>query len=151
MRSRLHEVPEGRGVERALVEGVCGMGGRLATPPDSLAAAVSAVSDAYGEPTARRLERFAAAPGDAFVWTRDVDGLAWLGRLQGPWYYDATPAAHAADLVHVRPCRWMSGPVAERLVPPAVLHTFRRGGLNWQQTHDPDVSRQSREIWNAEG
>lgn len=147
MRSRDDRVSAGLAVERALVLGACGVGGILETPPASLAEALAAVDAAHGERTARRLERFAAAPDGAFVWTRDGDGLLWLGRLEGPWRYDAGAAARDVDLVHVRPCRWLTAPVPPIEVPAAVRATFARGGRNWQQIRDGDAAGASVALW----
>lgn len=131
MRSRLDEVDVTATLERALTLGLCGVGGRLAGRPRDLADAVRQVDAAWGERVARRLERFAAVPDDAQVWTRDPDGGFHHARLVGPWHYDEDPLAWAADLVHVRPCRWRP---AEP--PAAVLDAFARGGRNFQRVRD---------------
>ena len=96
---------------------------------------------------ARRVARFAEVADGSFVWTRDTDGLYWLGRIDGPLFYDDDGAA--VDLVHVRPCRWITDPVLEPDVPVAVLATFGRGGRNFQQTHSPDVGEQTAAIWRT--
>ena len=148
MRSRRVDVDEGAAGERALTLGVCGLGGPLLDPPPAT------VSDAVGriaadgdDRLAARLARFADAPDGAFVWTSDPDGLVWLGRLRGGWYYDADAAAAEADLIHVRPCQWMSAPVAERRVPAGVRVTFARGGKNWQRIRSADVFEASTRLW----
>ena len=148
MRSRHDDIPEFAAVARALERQVVGVGGCLESVPGSLAEAVVAVADQHDERLARRLDRFASAPDDAFVWTKDSEGRLWLGRLAGPWYYDSSPEAHEIDLVHVRRCHWMNAPVPDRLVPPAVHVTFARGGRNWQQTHDVDASKISAILWD---
>jgi hypothetical protein len=33
-------------------------------------------------------------------------------------------------------------------VPAAVVATFRRGGRNFQATHDPSVSQETQKIWD---
>jgi hypothetical protein len=96
----------------------------------------------------RRRERFAAAPDGAFVWTKDADGLLWLGRIAGGIREDRSPEAIDVDLIHVRPCRWLAVPVEEPIAPPAVRATFRRGGRNWQEIHNGDVSRLSAALWD---
>jgi len=96
----------------------------------------------------RRIARFEAVDNGSFVWTRDESGLYWLGRIEGPYRYE--PDGAAVGLVHVRPCRWMAEPLLEPDVPAAVLATFRRGGRNFQQTHDPDVGAQSRRQWERQ-
>lgn len=147
MRSRLDDVDPGLAVERALDVGVCGTGGRLAPAPGSLEEALGLLSDAYDDRFARRVSRFADAPLGAFVWTRDADGLLHLGRVTGPWAYDAAPAAHDVDLVHVRPCRWLPAPLTGSAVPPAVRHAFARGGRNWQRINDPTAGPASAAAW----
>lgn len=149
MRSRCADVDPGLAVERALTLGVVGVGGRLPRLPRDLRDALGLTEEAHDLRVARRLERFAAVPGGAFVWTRDGEGLFHLGRVAGEWRYDDDPAALEADLVNVRDCTWLTQPVAPAEVPAAVLHTFARGGRNFQQTHDPDVGTQSHEVWSA--
>ncbi|AVZ38905.1 MULTISPECIES: GAF domain-containing protein [unclassified Dietzia] len=148
MRSRDDRVPDGGGVERGLRLGLCGMGGRLEGPsPSSLAEAVDAAAAQHDSRLARRIERFADVPDGVYVWTRDVDGHYWLGRLAGPWRYDASDEAHSVDLVHVRECTWRSEPTDRSSVPDAVLATFARGGRNWQRIRSEAGAAESAELW----
>ena len=150
MRSRHDDVGAAAGTRRALVAGVCGIGGVVEAEPDDLAHAVDLVARAHGERTARRLARFAAIPAGAFVWAcLPPDGGYRLGRLTGPWRYDASPTAREVDLVHVRDCAWLPGPVPERDVPAATLRTYARGGRNLQRTHDAGIGEQTLALWNA--
>lgn len=131
MRSHLDTVPDFAGVRRGLELGVCGIGGRLAEAPADLAEALARTEEAYGERAAARLRRWHDVPVGSTVWTRDKLGGLHRGELTGPWAYDASPAAFAVDLVHVRPCAWRQ--VAPPEVPDAVLETFDRGGRNFQR------------------
>lgn len=149
MRSRDDDVIDGPAVERALAIGVCGVGGRLDVAPDTIADALAAVDAAYGERMARRLERFAGVPEGAYVWTRDVDGLLWLGRITGPWRYDASAEARAVDLVHVRACDWLERPVEPAAIPAGVLEAFARGGRNWQSISRGDAARLTAAVWES--
>jgi hypothetical protein len=133
MRSRRDDIDFGATIERALSRGLCGFGG-LGVADDRLA---------------RRVERFREVDDNSFVWTRDPDGLYWLGRIEGPYFYDADDAAKAVDLIHVRECDWLSTPLLEPSVPAAVVATFRRGGRNFQQTHDPTVGVDSERVWET--
>lgn len=149
MRSRDDSVPGGAAVERALELGMCGVGGRVSGAPSSVAEAARAVADTVGERTAARLERFAAAPSGSLVWTRDADGLLWLGRLAGPWRYDPSREAAEVDLVHVRPCDWLDRPVDAEHVPPAVRASFDRGGRNWQRIRAPGGAAATSRVWSG--
>lgn len=130
MRSRSDDFDAAAAVERALASGLVGFG--------------EAGAD---ERLQRRVDRFADVEDGAFVWTRDADGLYWLGRVDGPYFYDRDGAT--VDLVHVRPCRWLARPLPEPAVPAAVVATFARGGRNFQQTHDRDVGAQTQRAWDA--
>lgn len=138
-------------MQRGLAEGLCGFGGQVEPSPEFLRQAAERAASQHDERLARRIERFAAVPDGALVWTRDEAAFLWLGRISGPWRYDDRPGALAADLVHVRPCAWREVPVPHHLAPSAVLATFERGGRNWQQIHDPLVSEQSLRLWEPTG
>jgi len=148
MRSRPHDVAVRATIDRARRLNLCGFGGLLTPPPANLPTALALADECYGARFARRIARFADVPPRSLVWTRDTDGLFWLGRIEGPYFYDAQDEAAAVDLVHVRPCTWLSTPLLESGVPAAVIATFGRGGRNFQQTHDPNVGPDSARIWD---
>jgi hypothetical protein len=131
MRSRDEDVDFQASIDRALTVGVVGFGD----------------ADAADNRAGRRVARFAEVDDGSFVWTRDTDGLYWLGRIDGPYFYDDGRAAGAVDLVHVRPCRWLPDPVLEPEVPAAVIATFARGGRNFQQTHSDRVGPETERVW----
>ncbi|WP_432950919.1 GAF domain-containing protein [Kribbella sp. CA-253562] len=147
MRSRRDDVPEGLAVDRALELSVCGLGGALIPPPRTLDEAVEGLATTYDDRAARRLRRFAEVSDGAFVWTRESDGVYRLGRLAGPWDYDASPGAAAADLVHVRPCAWARTAFAENDVSAATAYSFSRGGRNFQRIRDPRVEPATLALW----
>ena len=132
MRSRRDDIDVAATIERALARGLCGFG-----------------EPAHDSRSARRVERFSDVEQGSFVWTRHPDGLYWLGRISGPYFYDADDDAVAVDLMHVRECVWLPTPLLEPAVPAAVVATFRRGGRNFQQTHDPTVGAESQRLWEV--
>ena len=134
MRSRRDDVDFGATIERALARGLCGFGGPK-KPSD--------------ERVARRIERFRDVDEGSFVWTRDPDGLYWLGRITGPYFCDNDDEAAAVDLVHVRECRLAGSSLSlSSPCPPPSIATFRRGGRNFQQTHDSTVGAESQLLWD---
>ncbi len=128
LRSRRDDVDHQHAINRARALGLCGFG-----------------EHGHGDQLPRRVARFAEVPEGSFVWTRDVDGLYWLGRISGPYFYDA--GGVSVDLVHVRGCQWRDTPVVESDCPAAVVATFGRGGRNFQQIHDAQVADQSLRLW----
>jgi hypothetical protein len=136
MRSRNDAIAPQATIDRARRLGLCGFG-------------QSVSRSAEQERLARRVTRFAELDDGSFVWTRDTDGWFWLGRISGPYFYDADKTAAAVDLVHVRPCEWLSVPTLEQEVPLAVIATFRRGGRNFQKIHHRSIDKETQGIWDA--
>jgi hypothetical protein len=57
-------------------------------------------------------------------WTRDIQGIYYLGRIDGPWEYIARPENLRADVVNIRHCEWLKvGPIDA--VPGKVVSSFR--------------------------
>lgn len=136
MRSRNDAVAPQATIDRARRRGLCGFG-------------QSVSRSAEQERLARRVARFAELDEGSFVWTRDTNGWFWLGRISGPYFYDADETAAAVDLVHVRPCEWLCRPILEQDVPVAVVATSRRGGRNFQEIHHPSIDEETQRIWDA--
>jgi hypothetical protein len=151
MRSRRDDVDPDATVARARAVQVCGFGGRLQPPPADVEEAVTLAAAQHDSRLAARIARFADVETDSFAWTRDGADLFWLGRLRGPWQYDADVEAAAVDLVHVRACEWRDVPVLPGEAPAAVLATFGRGGRNFQRIHHAAVLDQTRRLWAAKG
>jgi hypothetical protein len=136
MRSRSDAIAPQATLDRARRLGLCGFGQSVSGPAEQ-------------ERLVRRVARFAELDDGSFVWTRDSDGWFWLGRISGPYFYDADKAAAAVDLVHVRHCEWLRLPILERDVPAAVSATFRRGGRNFQKIHHPSIGQETQRIWDV--
>lgn len=134
MRSRNDAVELQPTIDRARRLGICGFGQFV---------------DRSGEQErlARRVDRFTELDDGSFVWTRDTYGHFWLGRISGPYCHDAKGAA--ADLVHTRPCEWLSAPILEQDAPAAVVATFRRGGRNFQEIHHPSIGHETQVTWDG--
>ena len=137
MRSRNDAVEPHATIDRARRLGVCGFGRSVSRTAEQ-------------ERLARRVARFAELDEGSFVWTRDTNGWFWLGRISGPYVYDADESAAAVDLVHVRPCEWRSTPMLEQDVPVAVVATFGRGGRNFQEIHHRSIGDETQAIWDAQ-
>lgn len=126
---------------------ICGFDGVIEPFPTSVADAVDKTRVQHDERLAMRVVRFADAPLGSLVWTRDGDGLFWLGRLIGPWRYDGSAEAAAVGLTHVRQCRWLPDPIPEMAVPVGVLAAFARGGRNWQRIHALGALDATDQMW----
>ncbi len=57
-------------------------------------------------------------------WTRDTNGNYYMGRVEGPWEYCASEDHLSADIVSVRPCRWIEIGTVDA-VPGKILNSFR--------------------------
>jgi hypothetical protein len=136
MRSRNDAVEQQATIDRARRLGVCGFGQSVNQAGER-------------ERLARRVARFANLDEGSFVWTRDTRGWFWLGRICGPYFYDADDAAAAVDLVHIRRCEWVPIPMLEQDVPAAVVAAFGRGGRNFQEIHHPSIDAETQTIWDA--
>lgn len=129
MRARDLDVPPGAGAEYGLAHGVVGIG------------------PGQGERARRMVDRFAAVPGGAFVWTRDRTGAYHLGRIDGPLREVRSREARAVGITHVRAVSWLPRALSEDQVPGAVVRTFGRGGRNFQRTHDAEAERDTAALW----
>jgi hypothetical protein len=143
MRARDRDVP---GADHGLERGLVAIGGLLPDASATLEEAIDATARADGPKAGRMLRRFAGLPEGAFVWTRDSGGGYHLGRIAGPWHYDASPAARAVGLGHARPTDWRTEPFGEGDVPAAVAETFARGGRNLQRIHGASAERRTAEL-----
>jgi hypothetical protein len=149
MRARDRDCEPGAGADHGLEHGLVGIGDVLETAPATLQEAVTAAAEAHGEKAGRMLERFAAIPDGTFVWTRASTGMFHLGRISGPWRYDASDAARAVGIPHVRPATWLDRAFGPDDVPAAVAETFARGGRNLQRTHSERAERRTAELWTT--
>lgn len=148
MRARNRDdVPAGAGAEHGVRHGLVGIGERLDAVPASVDEAVAAAADQDGEKAGRMVRKLAGLADGTLIWTRDADGVFHLGRVRGPWRYDASRAAERVGIHHVRDVRWLPRTFAADEVPAAVAETFRRGGRNLQRTHDDDAERRTAALW----
>lgn len=131
MRSRADDVDTAAAVEWALNVGLVGVGLLGRAEDDARLQA--------------RLRRFADVADDSFVWTRDVDGMLYLGQICGPIIKD--PAGEPYDLANVRPCRWHCEPIDPAVVPAMVCKSFDRGGRNFQRINEPGVFVATSRLW----
>lgn len=84
-------------------------------------------------------------PND-LIWTRDLDGQYFLGRVLAPWRYDNTQAARDADVVNVMPCDIrVVGPADA--VPGTVIANFRAPKAIQPIVGDP-ANTFSQVLWN---
>lgn len=83
---------------------------------------------------------------DDLIWTRDWNGIYYLGQVKGRWYYDGTEDASKADIVNVRNCRWYKIGTVEA-VPGKLVNCFIPA-RTLQKVHDATVSAFSMITYN---
>jgi hypothetical protein len=79
------------------------------------------------------------------VWSRDWQGLYYLGRVSGEWEYSEKSDHKDADIVNFRRCEWYCIGVADR-VPGAVRNSFSRGRV-LQAVNDQSSLKYSERIF----
>lgn len=62
-------------------------------------------------------------------YTRDASGQFYLGRVTGPWRYEADPEYERHALVNVRDCDWYRIRDPEETIPTELLKSFGRGSV----------------------
>lgn len=82
---------------------------------------------------------------DDLVWTRNCDGLYYLGRITGDWQYCDT-SYKDAGVFNVRPCQWCKAGSVEA-VPGKVQNSFRPSAT-LQQINDVTAAEYSRFLFN---
>lgn len=60
---------------------------------------------------------------DDLIWTRDRDGIYYIGRIKSEWYYDTSKEAKRADIVNVKDCDWKKVGTIES-VPGKLVNCF---------------------------
>ncbi len=83
---------------------------------------------------------------DDLCWSRDELGIYYLGRITGPWRYENDDEHRAADVVNVRPCKWVTVGAADK-VPGTVLRNFIRG-QTVRRIPDPTTIAASKLLYN---
>ena len=83
---------------------------------------------------------------DDLVWTRDMNGRYYLGRVRSPWEYFDTPDGRDADIANVVRCEIRPIPHADD-VPGKIVACFRPTRAI-QSIVDPTVVLYSQLLWN---
>jgi hypothetical protein len=96
------------------------------TPLEEVVAAIRQRDEpGWGRQAASTVRLFGkeAAEGD-FIWTRDLSGRFWVGRITGPYRYDNSAKAKELDTHQVREAQWSPRPLNDLEVPGAVIRAF---------------------------
>jgi hypothetical protein len=80
------------------------------------------------------------------VWSRNWDGVYFLGRVHGQWQYSNDPAHRSADIVNFRRCKWYRAGLVDD-VPGAVRNSFSRG-RTLQRVEDEAAAAYSKRLLN---
>ena len=60
---------------------------------------------------------------DDLIWTRDWQGIYYVGRITSKWYYDTSSECKLADMINVRKCDWQKVGTIEA-VPGKIVNSF---------------------------
>jgi len=60
---------------------------------------------------------------DDLIWTRDWQGIYYVGRITSDWYYDTHKDCEQADMINVRKCDWQKIGTVEA-VPGKIVNSF---------------------------
>lgn len=151
MRSRELEAPPFAGAGFGVHEGLVGIGERVDPGPASLEEAIDRLAARLGPKAGRMVDRFASLPEGSLVWTRTGEETYRLGRVTGPWRYLDSEPARGVGIHHVRGAEWLDREFRADQVPAGVLHTFGRGGRNFQRIHDSEAEELTAELWRQSG
>lgn len=80
------------------------------------------------------------------IWTRDWNGIYYLGRITSDWYYNKSSENTSADIVNVRNCDWVKIGT-EEAVPGRVVNGFR-GSRALQRCLGKEVNQYSQFIYD---
>lgn len=83
---------------------------------------------------------------DDLIWTRDWQGIYYLGRILSDWYYETSKDCRNADIVNVRKCDWQKVGTIEA-VPGKLVNSFIPS-RTVQQVNDDTVNLFSRILFN---
>ena len=131
MRSSLPRVDHRAALRRCRDKGIVGLGWyldgeRSSGNADRIVTAIrTSPLDGYGPRAANVVRMIAcdAQEGDV-VWTRDLDGRYWVGRITGPFRYGGSKAAWSHDLHQTRPVAWAPRTLDELETPGDVIRAF---------------------------
>lgn len=117
---------------------------------EEVIAAVSEIEDwlPTGPTMIKRLAR-TVHDGD-LMWTRDRSGGFWLGRIEGPYRYDASDVGTRWDLNNVRPCQWLQSAFRDYEIPGGVVRSFAGRGATLQRVKEPAAVRVTEMLWRRE-
>ncbi len=83
---------------------------------------------------------------DDLIWTRDKQGIYYIGRIKGDWRYETSPDCKKADIVNVRGCEWHKvGTVGD--IPGKIVSSFARS-RTVQKIRNDSVMRFSKNLYN---
>jgi len=57
------------------------------------------------------------------IWTRDIQGVYYLGKIESDWRYEFADEFKVADMVNIRTCQWFKAGTVEA-IPGKVVNSF---------------------------
>jgi hypothetical protein len=153
LRSTLHHDHAGQ-VAHCLKKRLVGIGWWLedlpsGTPLDTILHRVASnPAPGWGLNAAANIRRLGRdAQVGEFIWTRDTYGRYLLGRISGPYRYDASKVAIALDVVQTRRVDWAPEPLNDLDVPGGVIRSFVGTSQSFSRIWDEGARRFTPHLW----
>lgn len=155
MRSLKEGVDHAKQVAYCLQGGLVGIGWGVAelssgaALADVLNAIASNNEKGWGRQAASTVRLFGevAQEGD-FVWTRDLSGAFWVGRIAGPYRYENSAQAKAVDTHQVRDVEWGSRALNDLEVPGAIIRAFSGQATSFSRMWNEGARRYTAWLWD---
>lgn len=154
LRSTLEGVDHTEQVEHCLKKKLIGIGWG---PPDlptgsSLEKVTQFIEscdlDGWTKNGAHTVRRFGEqARRNDFVWTRHTNGKYMLCKITGPYKFDNSKAAKAADVHQTRKVAWALEELNDLDVPGGVVRSFIGTGSSFSRVHDPATIKLTPYLW----
>ena len=145
---RIHLKPRTNSFDHCLHKEVVGIGWAVSPKPSRWEEYLKLGESKYGDKGWRRATNAVVKPDgmqiDDLVWSRNMNGDYYVGRIESEWKYCDDPDSLSADIVNVRRCKLR---YVGKQVIGKIVDSFR-AGATVQQIHDDTALLFSKSMFN---